>query len=170
LEEIDEAFNWLILILSTVNGTLISLPETIEAKKAMAGFLIPPFFVLAVVWFLSYLMLRPNLRTILKTYAWFYAFFMILTFTIIFTEIAYELDYARVFSASSILLVPWFVVWLVVPFAFFDLLIRPKYRKICKDSRLLNSRKLLMLLYILAFVTFQILNLPLLSGAHSYFI
>ena len=41
--EIDDAFNWLILIMSTINGLLISLPETIEAKKAVASGLIPLF-------------------------------------------------------------------------------------------------------------------------------
>lgn len=43
-EEIDDAFDWLILVISTISGILIGLPGTTEGKKIVAGWLIPPFF------------------------------------------------------------------------------------------------------------------------------
>ena len=76
-DPIDDAFDWLLLIMSTINGILIGLPETIEAKKGVAGALMPPFFVLIVVWLLGHLIKRKHLKAVLKTYAWFYAFFML---------------------------------------------------------------------------------------------
>lgn len=33
INEIDNAFDWLILVVSTIIGILIGLPATIEAKK-----------------------------------------------------------------------------------------------------------------------------------------
>ncbi|MGQ9691799.1 MAG: hypothetical protein ACUVQY_11220 [Thermoproteota archaeon] len=52
-DRIDDAFDWLILIIGTMNGALIGLPEGLEAKKAMAGGVILPFLVLVIVWLLS---------------------------------------------------------------------------------------------------------------------
>lgn len=43
-DKIDDAFDWLLLIMSTINGIMIGLPEALEAKKAVAGAVIPPFF------------------------------------------------------------------------------------------------------------------------------
>jgi len=170
LEEIDEAFNWLILIMSTINGILIGLPETIEAKKAVAGWLIPPFFMLAIVWLLSHLIKRSYLKAILKTYAWFNALFILLLFSIVFSEVTYGFTLQRVSQVFPLLLIPWFVFWLVGPFIFFDLLIRPIYKETYKDSRLLTSRKRLVSLYILALATFLTLTLPyFLLGAHTPF-
>jgi len=48
-DKIDDAFDWLVLIMSTMNGALIGLPESVEAKKVAAGAVILPFFVLVMV-------------------------------------------------------------------------------------------------------------------------
>ncbi len=161
-DDIDGAFDWLVLIISTVNGVLIGLPEGFEAKKAMAGVLLP-FFVLVMVWLLSHLVKREHLKVVLKTYAWFYALFMILLFGEIFVDQIYGL--IRVLNVS--LFVPYpplailFVAFMIsVPFVFFDLLVRPAYKEIYRDSRLLSSRKQLILLYAFAIATFVILFLP----------
>jgi hypothetical protein len=75
---VDEAFNWLVLILSTLSGVLIGLPETMETKKIVALALIPPLLVLVVVWLFSHLTERITSPIILKTYAWFFSSFTFL--------------------------------------------------------------------------------------------
>jgi len=172
-DPIDDAFDWLLLIMSTINGILIGLPETIEAKKGVAGALMPPFFVLIVVWLLGHLIKRKHLKAVLKTYAWFYAFFILLFLGEIFVDQTYGLikflhaHVFMVFPPSVILLLAF---WFVGPFVFFERLVLPAYKEIYKDSRLLSTRRRLVSLYILALTTFTILTLPFLKTFASYLI
>jgi len=162
-DKIDDAFDWLILIMSTMNGILIGLPETLETKKAMAGGVILPFFVLVMVWLLSHLIKREHLRAIFKTYAWFYALFMLEMFGTMFSDQIYGLMMIlnmKVFSPFPPSVFLFLAFLFVGPFMFFDQLIRPAYKEIYKDSRLLSSRKRLALLYIFAFATFVVQMLP----------
>jgi len=165
-DPIDDAFDWLMLIMSTINGILIGLPETIAAKKAVAGALMPPFFVLVVVWLLGHLIKRNNLKVMLKLYAWFYAFFIVWGFGQIFADQIYGLIrflHAHVFTVFPPSVILWSALWFVGPFVFFERLVLPAYKEIYKDSRLLSTRWRLVLLYIFACVTFFILILPFLS-------
>jgi len=162
-EKIDDAFDWLILIMSTMNGGLIGLPETLEAKKAMAGAVILPFFVLVMVWLLGHLIRRERLKAILKIYAWFYALFMLEMFGVLFFDQIYGfllILHVKVFTVfmPSVFLFLAFIFG--GPFVFFDRLVRPTYKEIYKDSKLLSSRKLLALLYVFASVTFVVQILP----------
>jgi len=89
----------------------------------------------------------------LKTYAWFYALLMLWMFGEIFADQIYgtmKFLHATVFSPYPPLALLFMAFMFGGPFVFFDLLVRPAYREIYKNSRLLSSRKLLALLYILA--------------------
>ncbi len=53
-DQIDDAFDWLIIIMSTISGILVGLRETLASKMAIAGALVPPFFALVVIWLLGH--------------------------------------------------------------------------------------------------------------------
>jgi hypothetical protein len=162
-DKIDDSFDWLILIMSTMMGGLIGLPETLGEKKAMAGAVILPFFVLVMVWLLGHLIRREHLKTILKVYAWFYALFMLEMFGVLFFDQIYgfmmilQMNVFTVFTPSVFLFLAFMFGG---PFVFFDRLVKPLYKDIYKDSKLLSNRKLLALLYVFASVTFVIQILP----------
>jgi hypothetical protein len=168
-DKIDDAFDWLILIMSTMNGVLISLPENLEAKKATAGGVLIPFFVLVMVWLLGHLIKREHTKVILKTFAWFYALLMLGSFGEIFSDQIFGtlrtlnsvfVRYPPLALLFMALFIPFMFGW---PIVFFDRLVRPVYKEIYKDSRLLSSRKQLALLYIFAAATFIAQILPFLS-------
>jgi len=164
-DKIDDAFDWLILIMSTMNGVLIGLPENLEAKKLVAGGVLLPFFVLVMVWLLGHLIKRERLKAILKVFAWFYALFMLLMFGEIFVDQIFGIMktlHMKVFTVFPPLTLLFLAFMFGGPFVFFDRLVRPAYREIYKDSRLLSSRKRLSLLYAFAFATFIAQILPFL--------
>jgi len=166
-DQIDDAFDWLILIMSTINGIMIGLPETLEARKAVAGALIPPFFVLVVVWLLGHLLKERNSKVILKIYAWLNALFSLVMIGLIFADNVYGIIsflHGHVFVPFPPITLLWVALILVTPFLFFDKLVLPIYKEIYSDSRLLSSRRQLILLYVLACATFVILILPFLSA------
>jgi hypothetical protein len=147
-----------------MNGVLISIPENLEAKKATAGGVLIPFFVLVMVWLLGHLIKREQIKVTLKAFAWFYALLMLGSFGEIFAD--------QIFGAMKILnsvfvhyppLALLFMAFMFGwPFVFFDRLVQPAYKEIYKDSRLLSSRRKLALLYILACATFIVQILPFL--------
>lgn len=172
INEIDNAFDWLILVVSTIIGILIGLPATIEAKKVVAGWFIPPFFVLVATWLLSHLIRLQRIKVILKIYAWLYAFIIISIFGLMFADILY--GFGRTFHTRVVIPFPPLgialgVFWLFgVPFILFDLLIRPVYKETYKDSKLLNSRKRLILLYVIVIITFLIFMIPIYLAGGLY--
>lgn len=151
--------------MSTMNGVLIGLPENLEAKKLVAGGVLLPFFVLVLVWLLGHLIKREHLKAILKAFAWFYALLMLLMFGGIFADQIFGIVimlHATVFAPYPPVALLFMAFMFSGPFVFFDRLVRPAYKEIYKDSRLLSSRKQLALLYIFAFATFIAQILPFL--------
>lgn len=167
-EEADNAFDWFILLISTISGIIIGLPTTSEGKRIVIGAAIPPFFILVLVWLLSRFVKGPRKKLVLKMYAWFQALAMVVFFIWVFVEIIYGLLrmlHSRVFMPFPFLAIPWVALWFLGPFIFFDQLICPVYKEAYADSKILASRKRLFLLYVLAFATTLFLMLPFLSSA-----
>jgi len=167
--QIDEAFNWLVLILSTLSGVLTGLPETMEVKKAVALGLLPPLLVLVIVWLFSHLTERRALQIILKSYAWFYSSFMFLTLIFVFVYVTFPPFIYYFFGPRPPFLwgMPVMAVsFFSIPFLFYAIAIQPKYKQIYKDSKFLASRLKPALLYILAIATY----LPLMGPSLSSFL
>lgn len=151
--QIDEAFNWLILFLSVVSGALIELPDTAEVKKAVAVGLLSPLLVLVMVWLFSHLTDRVEAEVILKSYAWFFSSFMFLMFITIFGYVAYP-EISDFLHQTSWLYLPLAIFFFVAPLVFYATAIQPKYRRIYKDSSFLRSRLKPALLYFVALLTY----------------
>ena len=166
-KEIDDAFNWIILILTTISGFLIDLPDTVEVKKLVASGFIVPLLALYAIWFMSYFIRSTNIKLALKTFGWFYATFISMLFVFFFMDVCYGMgplisDLSRRFAPLILVL---FIVFFAAPILFFRLFILPIYRLDYGDSGLLSSAPKQVLLYVFAALTFMGLALPLLTTA-----
>lgn len=168
---IDNSFNWLIMLMSTINGFLLGLVGTIDEKKAVASALIPPFFVLIIIWFLGYMVRNRHLRAVLKTCAWFFASFMFELLTVIFSDVlfgALQFLHVNVFVLFPPMALLWVAFLILLPFKFFDTLIRPIYEEVYEDSIFLKSSRRLVRLYVISLGAYIALILPsIFSGAFT---
>jgi hypothetical protein len=166
-KEIDDAFNWIILILTTISGFLIDLPETAEAKKIVASGFILPLLALYVIWFMSYFIRSVDIKLALKTLGWFYATFISMLFVFFFMDVSYGMGpLLSGLSRQFIIIIPvLLVVFFAAPILFFRLFVLPIYRVDYGDSNFLASSLKQVLLYIFAVLTFLGLALPLLVTA-----
>jgi len=84
VEEIDEAFNWLVLILTTLAGVLFQNPLLFTSTRpfnvhpsepaiALIRVLLIPLIVLVISWLGSHLIRNKELRIFLKCFSWIYA-------------------------------------------------------------------------------------------------
>jgi len=115
----------------------------------------------------SHLTERTSLQTILKSFAWFYSSFLFFTFIFVFVYVTSPSFVSLFFGPAPfawVVLVVFLPSYFVTPFLFYALAIQPKYRQIYKDLRFLASRIQPALVYVLAFVTYQVLFLPLVSS------
>jgi len=166
-KEIDDAFNWIILILTTISGFLIGLPETAEAKKIVASGFIIPLLALYAIWFMGYFIRSVDARLALKTLGWFYATFVSMLFVFFFMDVSYGMgpllsDLAR----QVVVIIPvLLIVFFAAPILFFRLFVLPIYRVDHGDSGFLASPLKQVLLYIFAALTFLGLAMPLLVAA-----
>ncbi len=171
--EIDKAFDWLVMILSTLTGAIMGLPETMEAKKAVALGLVPPLLVLVVVWLFSHLTARTSLQIVLKSYAWFHSSFLFFSLIHLLFYVASPLYYYLFFHyAGSLTWVPLVVflpTFIIIPFLFYIKAVQPKYRQIYTDSKFLASRTRPVLVYILSFAIYLLLMLVFLGGIERFF-
>jgi len=161
---LEDAFRWLILIMSTMNGVLISIPETLVMKKATAGAVLLPFFELVIIWLVGNLIKGEQRKAILKTFAWFYALILFWLLGQIFSDqiLGTMKTLNSIFVRYPLLVFPFMAFMYGGPFLFFDQLLRPSYREVYKESTVLSSRRKLALLYILASVTIIVQILPFL--------
>jgi len=84
LEEIDEAFNWLILVLTTLASTLVQFPQLypsifrpLEPEISFMKLLLTPLILLIISWLSSHIIQNKGIRIILKCFSWHYAMFVL---------------------------------------------------------------------------------------------
>jgi hypothetical protein len=166
-KEIDDAFNWIILILTTMSGFLIDLPDTSEVKKIVASGFIIPLLALYAIWFMSYFIRSMDVRLALKIFGWFYATFISMLFVFFLMDVCYVLGpLLSGLSRQFTPLIPvLFTVFFAAPILFFRFFILLIYRLDHGDSGFLASPPKQVLLYLFAAFTFMGLALPLLTTA-----
>ena len=101
LEEIDEAFNWLVLILGTLAATLIgsvhlfplpSPPLTPKIEIQFMNLLFVPLIVLVISWLSSHLIQNKGVRIVLKSFSWIYALLLLLVDLAFFLSVILQYD------------------------------------------------------------------------------
>jgi len=142
LEEIDEAFNWLVLVLGTLSGALMasmhlyplpSPPLTPKLEIQFVRLLFVPFIVLVISWLSSHLIQNKGIRIVLKSFSWIYALILLLIDLLFFLS---------VILVSDIRGTPLGVALLWVPSLVYLVLIRKRYKLIFPDSKFLKSKKI----------------------------
>ena len=139
MEEIDEAFNWLVLILGTLAATLLEslhlypLPYTPLSPKIETQFmklLFVPLIVLVISWLSSHLIQNKEIRIVLKSFSWIYALILLVIDLLFFLGIILSSDIRRSPPVTGTFIIPS-LVYLVA--------IRKRYKLIFPDSKFLNS-------------------------------
>ena len=139
MEEIDEAFNWLVLILGTLAATLLEslhlypLPYTPLSPKIEIQFmklLFVPLIVLVISWLSSHLIQNKEIRIVLKTFSWIYALILLVIDLLFFLGIILSSDIRRSPPVTGTFIIPS-LVYLIA--------IRKRYKLIFPDSKFLNS-------------------------------
>lgn len=140
LEEIDEAFNWLVLILGTLAATLTQsihlypLPYelTLKIQIQFLILLFVPLIVLVISWLSSHLTQNRGVRIVLKTFSWIYALLLLLV------DLTFFLSVILQYHLSGTILV---IALLWAPNLVYLASIRSRYRMMFPDSKFLNSNK-----------------------------
>jgi hypothetical protein len=145
LEEIDEAFNWLVLILCTLVGVFFQNPllftsitpfrvRPIEPYVALIRVFLIPLIVLIIFWLGSNLILHKETRLVMKTFSWLYALmFLAIEFHFLVGTVLGE--FGESIIAQGLLMAPT----LILPSLVYLGLIRKQYKLIFPDSKFLNS-------------------------------
>lgn len=142
MEEIDEAFNWLVLVLGTLAASLFGSvhlyplpfpPLTPRIEIQFMRLLFVPLVVLVITWLGSHLVQNKGIRIVLKSFSWFYALVLLLVDLLFFVS---------VLLASDIRGTPLIVGLIWIPSLVYLGLIRKRYKLIYPDSRFLNSNVL----------------------------
>jgi len=141
MEEIDEAFNWLMLILGTLTATLVgslhlfplpSPPLTPKIEIQFMRLLFVPLIILIISWLSSCLIQSKEIRVVLKSFSWIYALLLLLIDLLFFLSVILGTD----IRGSS---PPIFPVTFWVPSLVYLVVIRKRYKLIFPDSKFLNS-------------------------------
>jgi len=149
LEEIDEAFNWLVLVLGTLAASLFesvhlyplpSPPLTPRLEIQFMRLLFVPLVVLVITWLGSHLVQDKGIRIVLKSFSWFYALVLLVVDLLFFVSVVLATDIRGTPLGLGLFWIPSLV---------YLGLIRKRYRPIYPDSRFLRSNILQVLFCIL---------------------
>lgn len=139
LEEIDEAFNWLVLILGTIAAALIQSvhlyplrnpPLTPEIEMQFMRLLFVPLIVLVICWLGSHLIQSNRIRAVLKPFSWIYALMLLYVDLVYFLAVVMGQD---IRTPISILGTFW------IPSAVYLVTIPKRYRALFPESKFLKS-------------------------------
>ena len=143
MEEIDEAFNWLVLILCTIAAVLMQSvelfplkypPLTPEIEIQFMRLLFVPLIILVVSWLSSHLIQSNKIRAVLKPFSWIYALMLLWIDLVYFLSVVLGQDIRG--TPASILGTFW------IPSVVYLAAIPKRYRLMFPDSKFLKSNKI----------------------------
>jgi len=179
-DQLDEAFNWLVLILSTIGGSLSQFPELYpfsspQVELAVLRLMIFPVIVLVFLWLLGLLIRNISYQVVVKAFSWIYASIMLVADLVVLIwaimpsmfevleKIVGPLGGPQATLLGNIVLGLILSSPLYVSILFCLFVIRPRMRETYKDSRFLYSLPKQALLYVAA-VLLYFLATGLLEG------
>jgi len=170
-DELDDAFNYLVIVLSIIAGALFGVPELYVSPPypsleggyglAMLRVLILPVVILIFFWLWGLLARNKGSQVVVKSISW------ILAFTILIADLTL-LSFSLMSpyfptaeerpSGPGALLPALYLIFYApayLPIIFSNYVIRPRMKETYRDSRFLNNPWGQALLYIGAFVYYQ---------------
>lgn len=171
--QLDEAFNWLVIILSIIASALTNLkqiswiswgeiPSNID-YLLLRQFIFPIVF-LVFFWLWSFLAKKGELQIMLKFFSWTFASLILIVDLVMFGPLPVIRSYFPVYpfveggppiTVVGILLVCYSLV-VIFPLFLSFFVIRPRMREIYKDSKFLNNTMKQVLLFLAAVLLFLI--------------
>jgi len=162
LEEIDEAFNWLVLILTMLAGSLIQYPSLyptfanrLDPEIPVMRVILIPLIVLIIFWLGSHLIQNRGIKVVLKCSSWLYSL-SILTVDLLFL----------VGGILGVHILENGLLWIglasVVPILIYLSLIRKQYQLIYLDSPFLKTNRKQVLFCLIIMVP-TIASIPVLA-------
>ncbi len=159
-KDVDEAFEWLVVIYGIVNAIIVSYPEYfyrgeqygMSASEVAVKSVVLPLIITALIWIVGKLATDIRIRVTAKLTAWM--FILMLVYGSIFSY----LGGAGYISMSATLTgVNMLIISVLIPLINFKVVL-PRYKEMYPDKNFLRSKTLLIIVYIFA----TILNLSLL--------
>jgi hypothetical protein len=140
LEEIDEAFNWLVLILTTLGGSLISYPSLyptfanrLNPEIPVMRVILFPLIALIILWLGSHLIRNKGTKVVLKCSSWLYAL-SVFTVDLLFL----------IGGILGVHILQYGLLWIglasVIPISIYLKFIRREYESIYPDSQFLKNK------------------------------
>lgn len=165
--KLDEAFSWLVVIIGIIAGALCQFPELWplltpwEMSIQLVKLLILPVIVLVGVWLWGYLAIEKEHQVILKSLAWIFAAITLLFDVVLIVLASYKPGPPSPEGGGPLLntlgqIILFSPVYLAPFFYFF--IIRPRMRKIYKNSKFLYSLPKQILLYIVTVILYFLAN------------
>jgi len=141
LDEIDEAFNWLVLILTMLAGSLIQYPSLyptfanrLHPEIPVIRVILFPLIALIVFWLGSHLIRNRGTKVVLRCSSWLYAL-SILTVDLLFL----------IGGVLGVHILENGILWIglasMVPISIYLRFIRKEYELIYPDSQFLKSNR-----------------------------
>ena len=157
--DVDEAFEWMVLVIGIVSAIMIQYPEyfftltpgSAEPSLKAAKAIVIPLLITILVWLVGKLAVRKTVQVLAKVVAW--VFVIDFTVTNYFSYMqgliwASGFDYIAMGLDSVVVLLGMFLTFLVGPiFTFF--VVMPKYREVYPDSLFLRSKIKLLITYVI---------------------
>jgi hypothetical protein len=155
LEEIDEAFNWLVLILSILTAALMQYPQLypfpfphhlLHPEITMMRLLLLPLSILIIAWLSSLLTQRQNVKIVLKCFAWIFTLFILVMDVVLILAAIVGTHYISFFVVPG---------WLLAIAVYLGVILN-RYRELFPDSRFLISMKIQVLFCIILFLIMEL--------------
>jgi len=155
---LDEAFNWLVLILSTIAGALSQFPEfypltSPRVELALVRLLVFPVVILVFLWLWGLLARKSEFQVVIKSYSWIFASIILMADLILLllgTVIPRGYFGGPPSLLGNIMSAILITSPLYLSLLFCISVVRPLMREIYKDSKFLYSLPKQALLFIAA--------------------
>jgi len=158
--DVDDAFEWLVLIYGIVNAIIVSYPEYfywgeqygMPVSEVAVKSAVLPLLVTALIWIAGKLATDGRLQVIAKLTAWVFALALVWGRVFGYLGGAEFIPMSSMWMGLNMLIILFFIP------VFGYVVVLPRYREMYPDLNLLRSK----ILFVIVFIFYVILNFSLL--------
>lgn len=155
--QLDEAFNWLVLILGIIAGVLSDFPQLLVVhtqwiELAVVRLLVFPVIILVFLWLCGLLARNVAFQVVMKSFSWIFASIILMADFVLLILGIFPIYIPRGPGTTPLgMVIQGLILFSPLYFSIFCLLVvRPRMREAYKDSKFLYSLPRQALTYIAA--------------------